>query len=140
MGFRKCNVDGTVPRTGSEASYSENIRDSIDNVLVAFSGRLKGCHVADVAELQGCLRALEYIHADVQGSGTVEIDTQKVHNVLTAREEDDSECCFIIADCRALLRLRTDVSLKWVRRQCDTVVHEIDRAARLYPSSHYFSN
>lgn len=112
----------------------------IDNALVVFSWRLKEYRSVYATKLLGCLSALEYIHAHVQRSWITEVNVHKVYNALTARDEDDSEYDFIIVDRRTMLKLRTDVSIKWVTRQCNTVVHEIIKTVLLYPKFHFWES
>lgn len=105
-----------------------------------FSGKLLCYQSPYRVELLGCCTTFQYICDYVQGLRTVEIDAQLVHNTLISSEEDHSKFGFTMDDWKESLNLRQNVSIKWVRRNCNKVAHQIERVACFYPFFHVWDS
>jgi ribonuclease HI len=137
-GTIKCNVDAALFNGNSVMCYGLCFRDSSGNLLFGKSDfKLLSATVLE-AEAIGLLESLKMAISKDLRHVAFETDSKLLVDLLGNTNLPLNEIGDLVSECKTLLLSNPDYVVSFIRRQANSVAHNIARAALSYPSPHVF--
>lgn len=128
-GWTKINVDGSYVEQSGEAGIGVIARNCEGKVIFTAWRPLSRCASALEAEALACVEGFRLASQWAQGPITLESDCSQMVKALKA-DEDRSEICFMLAEARELAQLLDRWEVIKVRRESNSIAHELAHLAR----------
>ncbi|XVF77572.1 hypothetical protein PTKIN_Ptkin14bG0055900 [Pterospermum kingtungense] len=131
-GFLKCNVDAGLDGDSNCAGMVLVIRNADGEVVASRMLVCRGVPSVKEAEVFGVLQALNWIRELQFHSVLIEIDAKVVVDAIYGAGIDVSEFGVLVAQCKQILSLQQDYSIRFVHQQANVVAHALVREARYH--------
>ena len=129
-GSVKTNYDGAMFGESDNAGIGVVIRNCESQVLAAFSEKVAKPPTVEILELLAAWRAVSFTAESGYDQFVCEGDSESVVNSLRGSGVENSRGGHLIKDIVSLLNSLLSISFAHVRRQGNTVVHDLAQRAR----------
>lgn len=124
-GWLKLNSDGAVSRTGNKGGAGAVIRDENGAFHAGLCHIYRGMNDPEMLEVLACRRGLVLAQEIQVEKIHVELDSQRVVNMLNNPNKEMSAAGPLIQELKALLSSFVSSRVTWVRRTANVAAHKL---------------